>query len=154
MRQIENFCCSFLYWWSAFIILSMKAFVPLLGMHKERHQCRLIHTWGAIIGLFWLFFLVFFLVFFLASLVFCDLHVAFCSSFVFEEHQFKQHQWIVIYWFITINMLLLKCLACSSSVIFGVLEEADSVLIVWPSCQVKWLSKETWTHSANSYMKK
>ena len=119
------FGCSFLYCWSAFIILSMKAFVPLLGMHKERDQCRLIHTWGAIIGLFWLFFLVFFL----ASLVFCDLHVAFCSSLVFEEHQFKQHQWIVIYWFITINMLLLKCLACSSSVIFGCLRRLTVCLL-------------------------
>ena len=78
---------------------------------------------------FWLFFLVFFLVFFLASLVFCDLHVAFCSSFVFEEHQFKQHQWIVIYWFITINMLLLKCLACSSSVIFGCLRRLTVCLL-------------------------
>ena len=31
-----KFCCSFLYCWSAFIILYMKASVPLLGMHKER----------------------------------------------------------------------------------------------------------------------
>ena len=60
---------------------------------------------------------------------FVTVHVAFCSSFVFEEHQFGQHQWIVIYWFITINMLLLKCLACSSSVISGCLRSLTVCLL-------------------------